>query len=107
MNADEYQRLTRSTAQFPFIGGFPEIYLALGLAGETGEVVELVKKHHRDGPRHDYPSSMAKELGDVLWYVAQLCDAHGLSLSEVMAINIEKLADRLKRNKIGGSGDDR
>lgn len=66
---------------------------ALGLAGESGEVVELVKKHCFHGKPIDI-GELTKELGDVLWYVAALCNTLGLSLSSVMAVNIKKLEER-------------
>lgn len=66
---------------------------ALGLAGEAGEVVELVKKYLGHG--HDFDrDKLRKELGDVLWYVATLADATGLSLGEVAQHNIDKLRAR-------------
>lgn len=66
---------------------------ALGIAGEAGEVADLVKKH----VGHGHPLDVAKlkyELGDVLWYVAGIASAVGLSLSDVAAGNLEKLRAR-------------
>lgn len=66
---------------------------ALGLAGESGEVVELVKKYLGHG--HDFDrAKLGKELGDVLWYVATLADACGLDLEDIARQNIEKLKQR-------------
>jgi NTP pyrophosphatase (non-canonical NTP hydrolase) len=77
----------------------------LGLCGETGEVAEKVKKQVRDGVfnRHE----VAKELGDVLWYLANLSNDIGYNLDEIADINIEKLTSRRDRDKIKGSGDNR
>lgn len=66
---------------------------ALGLAGEAGEVVEIVKKYLGHGHEFDR-DKLNKELGDVLWYVATLADACGLDLAEVAEKNIEKLRQR-------------
>jgi NTP pyrophosphatase (non-canonical NTP hydrolase) len=84
--------------------GFRE-YPTLGLCGETGEVAEKVKKQVRDGVfnRHE----VAKELGDVLWYLANLSNDIGYNLDEIANINIEKLTSRKNRDKIKGSGDNR
>ena len=84
------------------------MYPALGLAGEAGEVADKVKKTIRDG-RNDaeYYHQIAKELGDVLWYLSQLSDSFGFSLEEVAQANLDKLANRKKRKVIGGSGDNR
>jgi len=66
---------------------------ALGLAGESGEVVDLVKKHLYQG--HEIDSArMCDELGDVLWYFALICHATGSTLKEVMRGNVEKLRKR-------------
>lgn len=66
---------------------------ALGLAGEAGEVADLVKKYRHHG--HDLDvDAMRLELGDVLWYIASMADAVGLRLEEVAAANIAKLEAR-------------
>lgn len=66
---------------------------AMGLAGEAGEVCDLVKKvqHHR-APLDE--AKLKKELGDVLWYLAHACNVMGWSLDEIAALNIEKLRAR-------------
>jgi NTP pyrophosphatase (non-canonical NTP hydrolase) len=104
----EYQRLSRRTAEYPREQWLA--YPALGLAGEAGEVAEHAKKAIRDdagavsGERR---AAMAKELGDVLWYVAQLASELELDLNEIAAQNLEKLLSRQRRGVLSGSGDDR
>lgn len=78
----------------------------LGLAGESGEVFELIKRHYRDGVPFDR-EKLKKEVGDVLWYVAMLATDLGLSLDEIAAANVAKLRDRASRGVIHGSGGDR
>lgn len=69
------------------------VWNAIGLAGEAGEVCEMVKKgiFHQHGLDRD---KMHKELGDVLWYVAALCTKFGFDMGDVMVANIEKLKER-------------
>lgn len=109
MEFSEYQRKSRKTALYPKIEkGF--VYPALGLAGEAGEVAEKVKKIFRDrAGKVDAETGQAieKELGDVLWYVAQLATEFDLSLDEVAEKNIKKLYSRMDRGKLQGEGDDR
>jgi NTP pyrophosphatase (non-canonical NTP hydrolase) len=81
------------------------IYPALGLAGEAGEVAEKVKKWIRDGNLDR--DAIAKELGDVMWYIAAMATDLDLDLDRIADMNIQKLADREMRGKIRGSGDDR
>jgi len=77
----------------------------LGLCGEAGEVAEKIKKFFRD---EDFSKEdIVKELGDVLFYITALANHIGSDLQIVMNKNIEKLHDRLDRNKIQGSGDNR
>jgi NTP pyrophosphatase (non-canonical NTP hydrolase) len=76
---------------------------ALGLAGEAGEVVELVKKacFHRAPYASD---KMKKELGDLLWYINQMAHAHGLSLEEIAQANVDKLQARYPDGFVLGGG---
>jgi NTP pyrophosphatase (non-canonical NTP hydrolase) len=82
----------------------------LGLANEAGEVAGKIKKIFRDkggvisGSDRD---ALTSELGDVLWYLAQVASELDLSLDRIAEHNITKLADRHSRGKIQGDGDDR
>ena len=109
MNFNEYQIEARKTAVYPNIGN-NIYYPALGLAGESGEVVGKVSKIMRDDNNivtEDSKLKLEKELGDVLWYVAQLATELDLSLDEIATNNIRKLQSRKERNQIHGSGDNR
>lgn len=66
---------------------------AMGLAGESGEVVDLLKKVLFHGKELD-ELKLVSELGDVLWYLVALCQKFGLSIEEVMTSNIAKLQQR-------------
>jgi NTP pyrophosphatase (non-canonical NTP hydrolase) len=104
----EYQRLARRTAQYPREAWLT--YPALGLAGEAGEVAEHAKKAIRDDGgvlSDERRTAMSKELGDVLWYVAQLASELGLELDEIAQANLEKLLSRQRRGVLSGSGDER
>ncbi len=103
MDFKEYQKKAVEFAIYP--EAYKVIYPTLGLCGEAGEVAEKVKKQVRDGNfnRHE----VAKELGDVLWYLANLANDIGYSLSEVAVMNVDKLQSRKDRNVISGSGDNR
>lgn len=71
----------------------PVLNGVLGLGGESGECIDLVKKHLFQG--HDLnKDDLVKELGDVLWYIAETASGLGVSLSEVARINLEKLHKR-------------
>ena len=109
MDFDNYQIEARRTAIYPNKDkNF--VYPTLGLVGESGEVAEKIKKILRDkNGTFDYESKLAlkKELGDVLWYLSNLCDELEFSLNDVAQENLEKLNLRLSRGKISGSGDDR
>lgn len=93
MTLDEYQRLAqRTTSQYT-----PTVHrltiAALGLAGESGEVIEHVKKYAGHGHALDR-EQIASELGDVLWYVAEIAASVGISLDAVAKMNVDKLRRR-------------
>jgi NTP pyrophosphatase (non-canonical NTP hydrolase) len=86
------------------------IYPTLKLAGEAGEFGEKVGKLLRDkGGAIDSEdrAALADELGDVLWYAAEIATVLDVSLSDIAERNIEKLHSRAQRGVIQGSGDDR
>lgn len=85
---------------------------ALGLAGETGEVIEKIKKMIRDKDvifplTFEEQVDLEKELGDVLWYVSAIAYYSGIELGDIATTNLNKLEDRKARDKIHGSGDNR
>lgn len=82
----------------------------LGLAGESGEVAEKFKKILRDKEGKlslEDKKEIAKELGDVLWYLAAISRYMGIEFEEVAEMNLDKLQGRLERDKIHGAGDNR
>lgn len=98
MDANEYQRLAgRTLIDRPDFEVTDDelmiVWNAVGLAGEAGEVAELVKKgiFHQHGFDR---AKLAKELGDVLWYVAALATRANLSMDDIMQANIDKLRQR-------------
>ena len=103
MTLNEYQKRARIYIQ----GNVKNdaLYLALGLGGEVGEVLEKIKKEIRDGVFEK--RALQKELGDVLWYLSQLSCAYDFDLEDVAKANLSKLRWRCKRGTIGGEGDDR
>lgn len=110
MRLNGYQDATEEVTKYKETvpPSFWPFYLALGLTGEAGEVAEKLKKYLRDRSDSEaFRSDLRKELGDVLWYVAQLGKLHGLTLEEIAAENLHKLRDRRARGVLGGSGDNR
>ncbi|MCZ7591648.1 MAG: nucleoside triphosphate pyrophosphohydrolase family protein [Kiritimatiellae bacterium] len=108
MTFSEYQAGAAKTAVYPGRGTGNWIYPALGLAGESGEICEKIKKCIRDDDgkmSEERRSLLAKELGDVLWYVATMCSELNLSMEDVAAGNLKKLAARKDAGTIHGSGD--
>ena len=109
MDFNTYQNNARLTAQYPNLGS-NNIYPTLGLVGEAGEVAEKVKKVIRDKKGifdDESKKGLKKELGDVLWYISNLCTELDFSLDDVALQNLEKLKLRAAKGKISGSGDDR
>ena len=109
MDLNAYQAAARRTALYPDAGNNP-IYPTLGLSGEAGEVADKVKKVIRDRAGHfddEVRAEIALELGDVLWYVAQLASELGYELDVIANRNLKKLRDRADRGQLRGSGDHR
>lgn len=109
MDFNEYQKKAIEAAGYPTIGA-KFVYPALGLAGESGEVLEKIKKIFRndDGVITDECRlSIKKELGDVLWYLAMLAHEFDFSFEDVAQLNLKKLASRLERGVVNSDGDDR
>lgn len=108
MRLNDYQFEAMRTAVYP-----PSVaieYTALGLASEAGEVAGKVKKTIRDhggALTPDAREDLLDEYGDVLWYVSEGVRALGSTLEAVAARNLNKLEDRQRRGKLGGSGDKR
>jgi len=109
MDFNDYQTKSRKTAKYPAIG-HAVIYPTLGLVNEAGEVAGKIKKVFRDKDGEISPETrdaLKAELGDVLWYIAQVATELDLTLDEIAEYNIAKLLDRLERGKIRGDGDNR
>lgn len=89
MTFEEYQEFAKQNWK----PGCDDITFALGLGGETGEVLEILKKARRDQAPIDF-KHLKEEIGDVLWYVANLCTSFGFSLEDVAYSNVGKLCER-------------
>src|SRR5579863_4554173 len=110
MTFDEYQKQALTTAIKNPDPLMDKTIWAMGISGEAGEVIEKWKKivAYKDGTVNDEDVwELAKELGDVVWYVAVLADSLGLSFDAIMKRNLEKLADRKTRGVTKGKGDNR
>ena len=106
---NDYQRESRKTWNLIHTD-HAIVYPTLGLTNEAGEVAGKVKKIFRDkgGKISDADrEALKQELGDVLWYLTQICTELDITLQEVAETNIEKLFSRLERDQIRGDGDHR
>jgi NTP pyrophosphatase (non-canonical NTP hydrolase) len=109
MTFEEYQIEARKTAIYPNMDN-NFIYPALGLVGEAGEIAEKIKKVIRDDNyviTEEKRAEITKELGDVLWYIANLSKELGISMEDVASANLAKLKSRQERDMLHGSGDNR
>jgi NTP pyrophosphatase (non-canonical NTP hydrolase) len=122
VNFKDYQSKAHVTALYleKLIAKYPNLpegilkimalnYASNGL-GEVGEVQGKVKKIIRDAGGDFEPERVAeisKELGDCLWYIAEVCTVLGINMEEVAEQNIKKLYDRKERGVLTGSGDNR
>ena len=73
--------------------GYTDVVFALGLGGESGEVLDIIKKSYRDQKPFDR-EHLKEELGDVMWYIANLCNVYGYTMDEIIAYNVAKLSKR-------------
>ena len=97
ISCTEYQEFASNALQPKFKGEFGLYGFALGLGGETGEVLDAIKKRELY-ERKDIPvEHIEEELGDVMWYVANICTRYGLSLDDVLAKNVKKLNERYQK----------
>lgn len=117
MDFKKYQTIIAETAVYP-----KEIalaYCAMGLTGEAGEVADKIKKLYRDDKLNsldatselllidEHRLAIAKELGDVLWYITAMANEIDMDLEQVAQMNYDKLLKRRRTNTLHGNGDDR
>jgi NTP pyrophosphatase (non-canonical NTP hydrolase) len=113
MTFDEYQQQAIKTAHVDPAHKdtlMEKTIWAMGISGEAGEVLEKWKKiiaYNAGKVTEDDLTELKKELGDVVWYIAALAHSLGLSMGEIMELNVEKLKDRKARDVIKGKGDNR
>jgi NTP pyrophosphatase (non-canonical NTP hydrolase) len=93
MTINEYQKLAMKTLNPELSEKDVLINGVMGLCGESGEAIDIVKKWLAQGHELD-KEKLAKELGDICWYLAETATALGCSLEDIMAANIEKLRKR-------------
>ena len=106
MNFQEYnERLAVIRAQFGLDRDKEIVVSTMGLAGECGEVCELIKKDIRD--KSIDKTALKKELGDTLAYLTNIANMYDFSLEDIAIANLDKLEDRMKRGTLRGSGNDR
>lgn len=119
MNFSEYQQAAHKFATY---GESGEMYPALGLSEEAGEVNGKIAKFLRKNKMlpfkamgrkllkaqcDEFREAISKELGDTLWMLAEVATVYGLDLGTIAQENIDKLTDRKERDVIVGEGDDR
>lgn len=111
MELNDYQDRAAETAIYPGGGEITGLlYTALGVANEAGEVAGKVKKLLRDDGgymTYERREQIAKELGDVLWYVAMVAKEIGWKLDGIAYANLSKLAERQSNDTLKGDGDNR
>jgi len=111
MTFNEYQKESKKTVIYSEKKiAHPLSYLTLGLVGEAGEAAEKVKKlmrDHDDVVDEDRKEGLIQEMGDVLWYMAQIATELGVDLEAVPEANLKKIFSRKQRGVIQGEGDKR
>lgn len=110
MTFEEYQKRALTTVLNTDDSFKDLLHWVLGINGESGEIAEKVKKIIRDKNglvSDEDKKELAKEIGDVLWYLAVFAEDLGMSLDDIAATNLDKLQSRKQRGVLGGSGDNR
>ena len=130
MNATSYQKEAHKFASYGSNYNYPIVGLAEEAGEVCGKIAKFIRKHDGTEPiasdnivgfkisngeldsaftddMAEFKKNMSKELGDVLWMVAEICTIFGFDLEEVMEENIAKLTDRFERGVIVGEGDNR
>lgn len=106
MNLNTYQKEAQKTDRVPYqqsseYTGVDLIVPLLGLAGETGELLSEYKKHLRDGKSHLlFKERVAEELGDLLWYIANVASKFQINLEDIAQSNLKKTRDRWSHEAI-------
>lgn len=93
MNMNEYQEKAMRTRPKYATDNDQIINAVMGLCGEVGEISDMLKKYFFQGHGLDY-EEIAHELGDVMWYIALMCDAMQIQMSKVAEMNVDKLQKR-------------
>ena len=92
MTGNEYQALAARTINKKLHSWKKELHAVFGMAGEVGEIQSIYQKTFQG---HEFDSSeMKKELGDLLWFIAEYCTVYGWELEDIMQLNIDKLKAR-------------
>lgn len=110
MTLDEYQKKALTTVISSENEFKDLLHWVLGINGEAGEIAEKVKKIIRDKDGKvsaDDKAELAREVGDVLWYLAVFAHHLGMPLETIARQNVDKLQSRKARGVLGGSGDNR
>ncbi len=94
MNFDEYQELARRTQNKDLPLWATREHALYGLSSEVGEVLGLHQKIHQGHPMDE--SALRLEIGDCLWFIAELCDCYGWDMGDIAMANIQKLRVRYK-----------
>ncbi|MEK7594297.1 MAG: nucleoside triphosphate pyrophosphohydrolase family protein [Patescibacteria group bacterium] len=110
MTFEEYQKRALTTVITSDDQFKDSLHWVLGINGEAGEIAEKIKKIIRDKKgviSEDDKKELAKEIGDVLWYLAVFAHDLGFDLEDIAQQNLDKLKSRKARGVLGGAGDNR
>lgn len=110
MTLEEYQKQALTTVIETDNEFRDLLHWVLGINGEAGEIAEKMKKIIRDKNgelSEDDKKELAKEVGDVLWYLAVFAHNLGVPLEKIAQANLDKLQSRKARGVLQGSGDNR